>query len=100
MTVNEQEIRVSFTKFDRNIPDDFLQARENEINEYINRLNRDISTQEHLDKAYADFVVFVKDEMIQKLNHRQINAVVGYINKKRKLKKPWWNDQLTELKPV
>ena len=68
---------MAFIKFDRNIPDDFLQARENEINEYINRLNRDKSKQKHLDKAYADFVVFVKDEMIQKLNHRQINAVVG-----------------------
>ena len=35
---NEQEIHVSFTKIDRNIPDDFLQARENEINDYIDRL--------------------------------------------------------------
>ena len=35
--------------------------------------------------------------MINKIDHRQINAVVGHNNKKRKVKKPWWNDQLTEL---
>ena len=34
-TDNEQDVRVSFTKFDRDVPDDFLSARHNEINEYI-----------------------------------------------------------------
>ena len=96
-TDNQQDVRVSFTKFDRNVPDDFLSARHNEINEYINTLEGEITTQEHINKAYSDLVVFVKDEMINKIDHRQINAVIGHNNKKRKVKKPWWNDQLTEL---
>ena len=56
-TDNEQDVRVSFTKFDRNVPDDFLSARHNEINEYINTLEGDVATQEHINKVYSDQVV-------------------------------------------
>ena len=44
-TDNEQDKRMRFTKFDRNVPDDFLSARHNEINEYINTLEGDVTTQ-------------------------------------------------------
>ena len=46
--------------------------------------------QDHLDKVYRDLVVFVRDELVKKINHRQINAVVGPNNKKRKVTKPWF----------
>ena len=93
----EHEIRVSFTKFDRNIPGDFLQSRQDELSDYIRRLDNDISTQEHLDRIYLDFVSLVKDEMQDKLNHRTVQAVIGNNNKKRKVKKQWWTNYLTEL---
>ena len=50
----------------------------------------DLTMQDHLDKVYRDLVVFVRDELVKKINHRQINAVVGPNNKKRKVTKPWW----------
>ena len=53
---------VSFTKCYNDIPDEFLQTRENK-NEHINKLNGDLVTQENPGSAYADFVVFVKGEM-------------------------------------
>ena len=58
------------------------------INDHINKLQADISVQDHFDKAYADLVNLVRDEMIIKLNHRQVTAVIGHDNKKRKTKKP------------
>ena len=79
----EHEVRVSFTKFDRNIPVDFLQTRQEEINHYIQRIDNDILTQEHLDRAYLDFVTFIKDEMKNKLNHRTVHVVIRNNNKKR-----------------
>ena len=94
---NDQDVRVHFTKFDRHVPDDFLNTRHDEMTEYISRLEGDLTLQDHLDKVYSDLVVFVKDEMVKKINHRQINAVVGHNNKKRKVSKPWWSEQLTEL---
>ena len=93
----EHEVRVSFTKFVRNIPVDFLQTRQEKINHYIQRIDNGISTQEHLDRTYWDFVTFIKDEMKNKLNHRTVDAVIGNNNKKRKVKKPLWADHLTEL---
>ena len=72
---NDQDVRVHFT-FDRHVPDDFLNTRHDEMTEYISRLEGDLTLQDHLDKVYSDLVVFVKDEMVKKINHRQINAVV------------------------
>ena len=85
----EHEVRVSFTKFDRNTHVDFLQTRQAEINHHIQRTDNDISTQKHLDQSYLDFVTFIKDEMKNKLNHRTVYAVIGNNNKKRKVKNPW-----------
>ena len=50
-----------------------------------------------MEKVYLDFVSLVKDEMRDKLNHRTVKAVIGNNNKKRKVKKPWWTDDLTAL---
>ena len=88
---------ISFIKYERNMLDDFLQSKQDEIKENIRRINEEISTQEHLDKVYLDFVSLVKDEMHDKLNHRTVKAVIGKNNKKRKVKKPWWTDDLTAL---
>ena len=35
--------------------------------------------------------------MKNKLNQRTVHAVIGNNNKKRKVKKPWWTNHLTEL---
>ena len=35
--------------------------------------------------------------MIHKLNHRNIKTIIGHCNKKRKIKKPWWSEYMTEL---
>ena len=56
-----QKNKVSFYKYNRNMPDDFLQSKQDEIQENIRRINDEISTQEHLDKVYLDFVLLVKD---------------------------------------
>ena len=55
-------------------------------------------TQEHLNQTNSDFADFIKDEMKNKFKPRQINIVLGYDNKKRKIKKPWCSDQLTITK--
>lgn len=75
-TDNEQDVRVSFTKFDRNVPDDFLSARHNEINEYINTLEGDVTTQEHINNVYSDLVVFCKGRN-DKQNRPQANKCCG-----------------------
>ena len=53
-----EDVRVHF-------PDDFLNTRHDEVTEYISRLEGDLTMQDHLDKVY----------------HRQINAVVGHNHK-------------------
>ena len=41
-TEKGHKTRVTFTKFDQNIPEDFLLSRFTEINWHIDRLNNDI----------------------------------------------------------
>ena len=54
-----------------------------------------IDSQETVNKIYYDFNDLLKTEMKQKLRHKQIHIKVGQDNKRRRIKKPWWNDLLT-----
>ena len=88
----------SYTWFDRsNIPNGFLINREPDINSFISRLEREISTQESVDKLYLDFVTTVKNEMSSKLRSKDVVLNSSSNNKKRKCKKPWWTQELSHL---
>ncbi|MEW8546023.1 MAG: reverse transcriptase family protein [Candidatus Thiodiazotropha sp.] len=87
----------SYLKFVRTYPPDFLSSRIDELNTCIDRIESDISTQEGLDDIYKEVVSLIKDEMLDKVQHKEIKIFSGTDNKPRRIKKPWWNDHLTEL---
>lgn len=65
------------------------------LTEEINQINTNQSIQDSLNKVFNEFVDIVKSEMDNKLECKVFNP--GIKNKKRRIKKPWWNNNLTEL---
>ncbi|CAC5418951.1 unnamed protein product [Mytilus coruscus] len=87
------------TKYDtRNLPDDWLLTSSaiSEINGLIQHLESSEATQDNIDRVYEDFVSVIKIEMSKFLS-KTIRIHDGASNKKRKCRKPWWNDDLTIL---
>jgi len=68
------------------------------VTETINSLESHEVSQLNIHKAYANCCSIVGEEMKQKLKSKVIffsNSV--NVNKKKRIKKPWWNEYLTYL---
>ena len=88
------------TKYDvRNIPNDFLadESTNDKLTHVIDELESSVQNQHNIDKAYDDFCSSVKHSMGEKLNNKVIKVEFGCSNKKRRVKKPWWNEGLSAL---
>ena len=88
---------LSYVKFSRAYPQDFLYGRVDELNAFIDRIEYDLSSQQELDTIYKEMVSLITDELYEKVQHKKIKLGSSTDNKKRRTKKPWWNDNLTEL---
>ncbi|CAG2237646.1 unnamed protein product [Mytilus edulis] len=61
-------------------------------------LENSIADQSNIDNMYENFVKIVKTEMCNKLPAKNIVLSNGFnINKRRRCKKEWWNEELTLL---
>ena len=87
----------SYVKFSRAYPQGFLYGRVDELNAFIDRIEYDLSSQQELDTIYKEMVSLITDELYEKVQHKKIKLGSSTDNKKRITKKPWWNDNLTEL---
>lgn len=67
------------------------------VNDAISQLQLLVDTQSRLDNAYDMFRNAVVNEMDLKLEKRVVVIKEGTSNKKRKIRKPWWTEQLTRL---
>ena len=91
---------VSYVKYDlTNIPPDFLQGGlvQRQIDEYISIIENRVLNQERLNEMFDGFCNCVKSEMNEKLSHRTVRVVNGLSNKRRRVKKPYWTDDLSML---
>ncbi|CAG2209988.1 unnamed protein product [Mytilus edulis] len=87
-------------KFDtRNVPNDWLTDVEvvSKLNQLILDLEHSENNQLEIDNKYDELVNIIQDEMNSKLDKRKVYCADGISNKRRKMKKPWWNDNLTVL---
>jgi hypothetical protein len=87
-------------KFDtRSIPNEWMKDVEiaTKLNQCIQNLELSVINQLELDNKYNDLVTIIHDEMKSKLTQRKVVHKNGLNNKRRKMKKPWWNDNLTVL---
>ncbi|VDI50288.1 Hypothetical predicted protein [Mytilus galloprovincialis] len=91
---------VRSVKYDtRSIPNDWMSDSEtiSKLNTFITELEESEINQLNLDNKYEDFVKIVQTEMDLKLNKRKTNIYDGKSNKRRRMKKSWWNENLTLL---
>ncbi|CAG2253195.1 unnamed protein product [Mytilus edulis] len=91
---------VRSVKYDtRSIPNDWMSDSEtiSKLNTFITELEESVINQLNLDNKYEDFVKIVHTEMDLKLVKRKTNIYDGKSNKRRRMKKSWWNDNLTLL---
>ncbi|VDH96507.1 Hypothetical predicted protein [Mytilus galloprovincialis] len=101
--INTQTRGTSETKkkYDtRNLPEDWLcqESTIAEIDNAIRFLENSIADQSSIDNMYENFVKIVKTEMCNKLPAKNIVLSNGFnINKRRRCKKEWWNEELTLL---
>ena len=66
------------------------------LNELIITLEQNQENQSYVDGIYQSFKDVLECEMNKYLNPRIIK-VDGLNNKKKRTRKPWWNDELTQL---
>ena len=92
-------VSTKVTQFSRDVPPDFLS--DNLASSNINNLIEQIQTQEavqnNIDSNYEDFCSLLKQEMEAKLSKKTVTITSGQSNKRRKMRKPWWNEELTDL---
>ena len=94
---SKTSVKSEYTKFDRTIPNTFLIDYIDELSAVIQDIEGKVKSQVDLDCIYTNFVKIIDKEMHQKLNPRSIKLQTGVSNKKRRIKKPWWTDNLTSI---
>ena len=88
---------IEISKFSRDIPSDFLLDKREELTNFIETLENSTRNQSDADENYNLFVNLIKKEMYQKVDFKTIKIKTGTNNKKRRLKKPWWSVELTNI---
>ena len=67
------------------------------LQETINRIESEIITQQDLDGMYDKFCDIIVHEMNDKLEKKTINVNSDLCDKRRKIKKDYWNEELDRL---
>ena len=96
----DQHMKKSFKRYDTSsIADNFLMDPQvvEQINMCINRLEMNEQQQVTLNTVYDQFCDIVKLEMDSKLHHRTVHIDSGLTQKRRRVKKPYWSDELDGL---
>ncbi|CAC5371621.1 unnamed protein product [Mytilus coruscus] len=94
-SMNQQKnTHVSYDE--KNIPNDWMTNNDilNKINMCINNIQCSKGRQFEVDKLYDNFVEILHSEMNDKLESK-FKVLNSTNNRKRRIKKPWWNDELT-----
>ena len=83
----------------QNIPQDFMAGDEIDVRlqEVIQTIENENRAETQINSIYDEFCETVKSEMHSKLPKNVIKLKTGLSNKRRRVKKPWWTDQLSEL---
>ena len=90
--------RTSFIRFDTSsIPNDFLAERMEDLSTCIRMLENEITTQESINSVYSEFADTIISEMKDKLSFKEIHSSSNRSNKRRRIRKPWWTAQLSDL---
>ena len=91
---------VCFTKYDRNnIPPTLMVDQQvmRQINDTIEKLETYESDQQFVDTVYNDFCETLKSEMNRLLNPKNVLSSSATETRKKRLKKTWWNEELSDL---
>ena len=83
--------------YKRAVPSDFLSSKAELLENVINKLNHNVDCQATIDTIYSDLELVIKSEMMEKLDFKVTTIKWGVNNKRRRVKKPWWSDNLTVL---
>ena len=97
--VTNSTLERKFKKFNlSNIPLNFCAEDETrQVLEALIENECDNYNQSRINNIYDEFCSVVKNEMQAKLPHKDISIKLGQSNKRRRLQKPWWNDELQIL---
>ncbi|MES9880570.1 MAG: endonuclease/exonuclease/phosphatase family protein, partial [Sedimenticola sp.] len=91
-----QNVTGEFVKYDvSHMPSTFMQDALPVLNRVVGELETGLRTQNDIDGAYADMCTIIKQEMTDKLPKRCTKLYSGQSNKKRRVGKTWWSNDLT-----
>ena len=68
-----------------------------EIGQLITKLETDMQNQNDADEIYTEFVDLIRQEMYRKVSYKNTKIQEGLNNKKRRMKKTWWSEELTDI---
>ncbi len=97
---DQQTPSADFVKYDlANILPDFLMSPEcvTHIQDCIRLIEIGTEEQQQLNEVYDKFSNFVKSEMNEKLSHKTVHIKNGLSNKRRKVKKAYWSENLSVI---
>ncbi len=90
----------TYVKYDvSDIPEALQQDNSTQqmLHEAIDRIECDVLTQDKLNSMYREFCDIVKKNMDDKLLHKEININKMLSDKRRKVKRDYWNEELDDL---
>ena len=79
------DLKSSFTLYERNIPNSFLEEKIQELEEFERQIEKNLNNQS--DTEHTKFIEIIKGGMHDKLNPKVISKSCGQNNKKGKTKK-------------
>ncbi len=87
----------SYVRYDTTaVPDNFLSNTAGSLQDVIHKLELSGGQQLDIDDAFNNFRTAVKQEMDSTLPRKRIMMSKRNDRKRRRCKKPWWNDSLTD----
>jgi hypothetical protein len=90
----------TFTKYDlSDIPDTFMSNEDIllALETAITTLECSSTVQNEIDSVYVEFCETVRAEMSKSLRSKRVVISSDINNRKRRIRKPWWNDYLSKL---
>ena len=93
------ETQTKYTEYDKkNIPAEFMSSSDilMQVNDLIITLEHNQNNQTYVDSVYTGFTKVIEEEMDKHLKPKTIIADSNS-NKKRRTRKPWWNEELKSL---
>ena len=90
------DLKSSFTLYERNIPNSFLEEKIQELEEFERQIEKNLNNQSDTDNT-QNLLKLLREECTTNSIQKSFQKVVGKTTEREKQKKQWWSNELSEI---